>query len=191
MKEKDKIRRFIKEAISSLFDEERIPNPEAGEFVSNKENFLGSHTYGEDIGGLGKMYVAYSYGEQHPLYVWIEKEAYNELRGHEVKNLTNEGEDELGQIHLYNNEKADKDDDGNTKMDKDGPWFYNEKPYYVRDKKGKLKVNKWTKKHLNDLKPNEKAQARDTGYLHRLIVDFKKKFQVGTNSHSNLKPGEK
>lgn len=50
--------------------EERISNKEAADFVAKKENFVGSHTYGEDLGDLGKMYVAYSYGEQHPLYLW-------------------------------------------------------------------------------------------------------------------------
>jgi len=53
-----------------VLDEERITNKKAAVHVSNRENFVGSHTYGEDLGGLGKMYVAYSYGEQHPLYVW-------------------------------------------------------------------------------------------------------------------------
>ena len=55
-----------------LLDEERITNKEASELVSNRENFVGSHTYGEDLGGLGKIYVAYSYGEQHPLYMYDE-----------------------------------------------------------------------------------------------------------------------
>ncbi len=51
-------------------EEERISNTDAATKVTNRENFVGSHTYGEDIGDLGKLYVAYSYGEQHPLYVW-------------------------------------------------------------------------------------------------------------------------
>lgn len=51
-------------------EEERISNVAAAEKVNNRENFIGSHTYGEDLGDLGKMYVAYSYGEQHPLYMY-------------------------------------------------------------------------------------------------------------------------
>ena len=188
MEKKNIIRKIIRESINSLFDEERIPNPEADEYVKRRENFLGSHTYGENLGDLDKMYVAYSYGEQHPLYVWIDEDEFQDLRKHEKDNLTTEGLD--GSMrHLYNDEKADKDEKGITKQG--GPWFYNEKPYYVRDKKGKLKVNKWTTKHLVDLKPNEKAQARETSYLIRLIDDFKKKYKIKGNSHTNLKPGEK
>jgi|GEM_PF-2541751 len=50
--------------------EERITNKEASGYVERKKNFVGSHTYGEDLGDKGGMYVAYSYGEQHPLYLW-------------------------------------------------------------------------------------------------------------------------
>ncbi len=57
-------------------DEERISNPEAAEKVKQRQNFIGSHTYGEDLGELGKMYVAYSYGEQHPLYLWFNDNWY-------------------------------------------------------------------------------------------------------------------
>jgi hypothetical protein len=57
-------------------DEERITNKEASEKVNNRENFVASHTYGEDLGGLGEMYVAYSYGEQHPLYLWYKDRWY-------------------------------------------------------------------------------------------------------------------
>ncbi len=193
METKNKIRLIIREAVNNYFDEERIPNPEADEYVKRHENFIGSHTYGEDIGDLGKMYVAYSYGIQHPLFVWIDKEEFKELRPHEAKNLT-EGEDD-GKTHKHfysdeidHEEVGDKEDDNSYKT---GPWFYNEKPYYVRDKKGRLKPNKWTKKHLKDLKPNEKTQARDTIYLNKLIMDFKKKNGIGVNSHEDLKPGEK
>lgn len=58
-------------------DEERITNPESKEFVKNRENFIGSHIYGEDLGGLGKMYVAYSYGEQFPTYLWFKNKWYH------------------------------------------------------------------------------------------------------------------
>lgn len=58
-------------------DEERITNPESKEFVKRRENFIGSHIYGEDLGGLGKMYVAYSYGEQFPVYLWFNDKWYH------------------------------------------------------------------------------------------------------------------
>ncbi len=80
MKNKKNIRNFIKQVIkeSKLFEalnaeeieEERITNPEAEYHVKNKENFIGSHIFGEDLGDLGEMYVAYSYGEQFPAYVY-------------------------------------------------------------------------------------------------------------------------
>ena len=192
MERSNKIRLLIREMINKVFDEERIPNPEADEFIKNRENFLGSHTYGEDIGGLGKMYAAYSYGEQHPLYVWIDKEEFKELRPHEAQNME-EGIGEDDRMHLYNEEKIERDDDGwkGKKSDDGGMWFDNESPYYVKDRKGRLKKNKWTEKHMEDLKPNEKAQARDTRYLHNLIVDFKRKYDIGDNIHTDLKPGEK
>lgn len=72
------IKKTIREALyrlvgEELIDEERISNKEAKDMVRKRENFVGSHTYGEDLGGLGKMYVAYSYGEQHPLYLYDSK----------------------------------------------------------------------------------------------------------------------
>jgi len=65
---------FSKVFSEEVFQEERISNKDAAEEVNNKQNFVGSHTYGEDIGGLGQFYASYSYGEQHPLYVlgWTE-----------------------------------------------------------------------------------------------------------------------
>ncbi len=50
-------------------DEERIANIDAVERIKNFENFIGSHVFGEDIGGLGEMYVIFSYGEQFPIYM--------------------------------------------------------------------------------------------------------------------------
>lgn len=123
-----------------ILDEERITNKEAAANVNNRENFVGSHTYGEDLGDLGEMYVAYSYGEQHPLYLWY------------------------------------KD-----------TWYYNYDDYINDDGE----VNKWTKKHLEDLRPNSKTQGRPTSYLHKLITTFKKTHSIGDNSHTNLEPGEK
>lgn len=79
------IREMIEEVSSELsemeldeaqIDEERITNQGAAEHITNRENFIASHTYGEDLGDLGEMYVAYSYGEQHPLYVWYKDRWY-------------------------------------------------------------------------------------------------------------------
>lgn len=123
-----------------LLDEERITNKQAAEHVSKRENFVGSHTYGEDLGGLGKMYVAYSYGEQHPLYLWYED-----------------------------------------------TWYYNYDDYIKEDGT----VNKWTKKHLEDLRPNAKTQGRPTSFLQKLIKRFKSKHGLGDNVHTDLEPGEK
>lgn len=64
----------IRSIIMEMLDEERITNKAAALEVKERKNFVGSHTYGEDIGDLGLMYVAYSYGEQHPLYVWVGEE---------------------------------------------------------------------------------------------------------------------
>jgi len=58
----------------ALVREERITNKDASEYINKKDNFVGSHTYGEDLGERGQMYVAYSYGEQHPLYMWVASE---------------------------------------------------------------------------------------------------------------------
>lgn len=57
--------------------EERIANPKSKTHVNKLENFIGSHIYGEDLGGLGKMYVAYSYGEQFPVYVHYKGKWYH------------------------------------------------------------------------------------------------------------------
>jgi hypothetical protein len=74
-------------------DEERIANPKAKEHVNKLENFIGSHIYGEDLGGLGQMYVAYSYGEQFPVYVHYKNKWYHNtdsymLDGNEVNDAT-------------------------------------------------------------------------------------------------------
>lgn len=143
----DKLRHIIKEEVGKVFNEdvfyeERISNKDAAEEVKNLRNFVGSHTYGEDLGDLGKMYVAYSYGEQHPLYVW-------------------DGENER--------------------------WYHNDENYINDDGK----PNKWTKKHLNDLRPNSETQGRPTSFLIKLISNFKKEHGIGDNTHSDLVPGEK
>lgn len=85
--DKEKLRLLVRECIEDIIDEqlmdevvideERITNKAASEQVKNRENFVGSHTYGEDLGDLGQMYAAYSYGEQHPLYVWHKGKWYH------------------------------------------------------------------------------------------------------------------
>ncbi len=93
----ENIRKYIRTVINEIFqesnsikeeelDEERISNPEAAEKVKNKQNFVGSHTYGENLGDLGKMYVAYSYGEQHPLYVWYNDNWYHNMDDYFLEN---------------------------------------------------------------------------------------------------------
>jgi hypothetical protein len=123
-----------------ILDEERMTNKQAAELVSKRENFVGSHTYGEDLGDKGLMYVAYSYGEQHPLYLWYED-----------------------------------------------TWYYNYDDYINDDGS----VNKWTKKHLEDLRPNTKTQGRPKSFLQKLITQFKDAHGLGDNSHTDLEPGEK
>ena len=53
-------------------DEERIPNDEGREKVKNKENFIGSHCWGEKLGD--DYYVVASYGEQFPLFIYDGRE---------------------------------------------------------------------------------------------------------------------
>lgn len=139
------LKNIVKEAFSEvfkedIFQEERISNKDASEEVAAMRNFVGSHTYGEDIGDLGQIYAAYSYGEQHPLYVW----------------------------------------DGVR-------WYHNNEDYILPDGK----PNRWTKKHLDDLRPNNETQGRPTSFLIKLISNFKQKHNIGDNSHTDLAPGEK
>ncbi len=70
----DNLLNHIRSLITEILDEERITNKAASLEMKARKNFVGSHTYGEDIGGLRKMYVAYSYGEQHPLYLWDDED---------------------------------------------------------------------------------------------------------------------
>lgn len=56
-----------------ILDEERIPNDEALEKVQNKENFIGSHCFGEKIGD-SENYVVCSYGKQFPIFLYDSKE---------------------------------------------------------------------------------------------------------------------
>jgi len=140
-----KLENIVKEEMSRIFQEElyqeeRISNKDASEEVSERKNFVGSHTYGEDLGDKGEMYAAFSYGEQHPLYVW----------------------------------------DGVR-------WYHNNEDYILPDGR----PNKWTKKHLDDLRPNGETQGRPTSFLVKIIKRFKDAHGIGTNSHTDLAPGEK
>ena len=58
--------------VEGMIDEERIPNDEAKEFVKNKENFIGSHIWGEKLGD--DYYLVASYGEQFPLFIYDRQE---------------------------------------------------------------------------------------------------------------------
>jgi len=85
MKKKDEhltlraqIRKILKEGIDTFLiedelDEERIANKDAYINIDAKENFVGSHCYGEDlgkqVGNDDELYVVYSYG--HPLYMFV------------------------------------------------------------------------------------------------------------------------
>jgi len=78
----EKIRKKVQEILKEIceevqspieeevIDEERITHADALDNVKKMENFLSSHTYGEDLGDMGEMYVVYSYGEQHPIYLY-------------------------------------------------------------------------------------------------------------------------
>jgi len=85
--------------IASELDEERIVNKKAKNHVNNLENFIGSHIYGEDLGGLGKMYVAYSYGEQFPVYVNNNGKWYHNTDSYiydgEINQATEEHKDDM------------------------------------------------------------------------------------------------
>lgn len=131
------IRQILKEFV---FGEERISNADAKEKVKARENFVGSHTYGEDLGDLGKMYVVYSYEEGFPLFVWADEK-----------------------------------------------WYYNTDDYILPGGK----VNIWTRKHKKQLFPTQDAEARPKSWLTKRIASFKKKNNLGKNSHKDVLPGEK
>ncbi len=82
-----------KESKQFEIEEERIANPDSKEFINKKQNFIGSHIYGEDLGGLDKMYVAYSYGEQFPVYLnykdkWYHNNEYYIVDGERINKPT-------------------------------------------------------------------------------------------------------
>ena len=70
---KDFVKKYLRENTEPVYDEdmideERITNMESKEFVKQRENFIGSHIFGEDLGDIGEMYVAYSYTVPAYLY---------------------------------------------------------------------------------------------------------------------------
>ena len=76
MKSNNILRSFIRNVISENFimnetptelDEERLTTEEGKEYVKNRKNFIGSHIWGEKV---GDSYVAVSYGEHFPIYIY-------------------------------------------------------------------------------------------------------------------------
>ena len=72
-----------------MVDEERIANSDAMEFVKRRENFIGSHVFGEDLDELGLMYVAYSYNKDFPLYVWYKNKWYHNTDPYKLEDGSN------------------------------------------------------------------------------------------------------
>ena len=148
-------------------DEERISNHDGSTKVNDKENFIGSQVFGEDIGEIGKesnwsngMYGVFSYGEQFPIYV-------------------------------YTNMPF-QDQDGNIK-NKDGKfrWFHNLEQYkFDIDKDGEKEVMSSVEKHKELLKPNSQTHGLTTATLHGMINSFKKKNKIKELSHISILPGE-
>ena len=69
-----KIRKLIFESLNNIYeeeiiDEERLVNSEVLVHVKNKENFIGTHIWGEKIGSSDD-YVVVSYGVQFPIFIW-------------------------------------------------------------------------------------------------------------------------
>lgn len=82
-KENKKIQQFagtgISETIKGVFneenlDEERLANSDIRPYVERKENFLGTHIFGEKIGeGENSGYVVCSYIKGNPIFIYYEK----------------------------------------------------------------------------------------------------------------------
>ena len=82
---------YIENEIANDLEEERITNPKAKDFVKKRKNFIGSHIFGEDLGDLGKMYVAYSYGEQFPAYLFSNGKWYHNYDDYKLEDGTING----------------------------------------------------------------------------------------------------
>jgi len=145
----DKFRLFIRESVEKVFEsnnvneenleEERISNIDAAEKVKNKENFIGSHTYGEDLGGLEKMYVAYSYGEQHPLYMFYKGDWYHNMDDYTL---------ESGEVNIWTKKHLRHLKPGNTNP-RTNKWLQNTISRFK-------KVNGIGDNSHTDLEPGEK-----------------------------------
>lgn len=79
LKEFLKENNLYKEEVMSeeTFEEERMSHTDAVSKVKARENFVGSHTFGEDLGGLGGVYVVFSYDRDHPLYIYKDGKWYH------------------------------------------------------------------------------------------------------------------
>ncbi len=94
IKVKSQMTPFLRESVEKKnfnldeddMNEERITNPESKIYVKDRQNFIGSHVYGEDLGDLGKMYACYSYGEQYPAYVWYNDKWYHNTDDYYLEN---------------------------------------------------------------------------------------------------------
>jgi hypothetical protein len=71
------IRKLVRECFNSLseeakeLEEERIANSDARDFVERKENFVGTHTFGEDF--EDGSYVVCSYAQEFPIFIYDSK----------------------------------------------------------------------------------------------------------------------
>ena len=165
------MKKTIKESIFNEaeieLDEERISNEAGAAKVNEKENFIGSQVFGEDIGDIGKdsnwengMYGVFSYGEQFPIYIYTNTPFH--------------------------------DQDGNIKNN-DGKfrWFHNVEQYkFDIDKDGEKEVMSSVEKHKELLKPNAKTHGLTTATLENMIKSFKKKNGIKELSHVSILPGE-
>ncbi len=129
---------IFQEYDEDMIDEERIANTDAKTHVMNRENFIGSHIWGENY--LDKLYVAYSYGTQFPAYVW------------------------------YKNR-----------------WYHNVDEYRLEDGT----VNKFTKKHMDLMRPTLDTFGLSTYHLQKMINDFMDEHNIKGPTHVSVEPGEK
>ena len=102
------------------------------------------------------------------------------------KDLPKEG-NEIGDIRVVRNKPEGVEHCSTTCVWDGERWYHNNEPYILPDGR----PNKWTMKHLDDLRPNNETQGRPTSFLIKLINNFKRKHGIGDNSHTDLAPGEK
>jgi hypothetical protein len=101
MNSEQKIRNIVRNILSEsifenhqeqIIDEERITNDEARDMVTNRENFIGSHIWGERIGEDGD-FICVSYTQDHPIFIyssksnrWYENKDKYIVNGEEIEN---------------------------------------------------------------------------------------------------------